>query len=91
MKQLPNELRELKGLKYLNLVGCLSLKSLPDSVSKLTNLNSLKIGGCEMVVKEPENICKLQALTHLHIVNLAELFPLLSCLHEFQKLGRLTM
>ena len=44
-----------------------------------------------MVMKGPENLSKCPAITRLHVVNLADPYPLLSCLHELDQLSRLTM
>ncbi|CAN6567285.1 unnamed protein product [Malus baccata var. baccata] len=61
---LPNCLRKMKHLRYLDL-SLNPMKRLPDWIVELLNLETLDLTGCRKLVELPRNIKKMINLRHL--------------------------
>ncbi len=61
IQSLPDTIRKLQSLRFLNLRNCISLKELPDSLFELKNLRRLNLFGTPVQVSEA-NLDKLPNL-----------------------------
>ncbi|KAK2639514.1 hypothetical protein Ddye_027309 [Dipteronia dyeriana] len=65
--ELPNSIKALKLLRYLNLSGS-KIRSLPESVGSMCNLQTLLLRDCHTLLKLPSNMGNLINLRHLDII-----------------------
>ncbi|PRQ50543.1 putative transcription factor CSD family [Rosa chinensis] len=67
IKELPQQIGELKLLRHLDLSYNFDLEELPNTVGDLCNLQTLRINNCWKLEKLPDTMRKLINLKHLHI------------------------
>ncbi|CAL2235933.1 unnamed protein product [Prunus armeniaca] len=67
IKELPEEIGELKHLRHIDLSFNCILEKLPDSICGLYNLSTLRLTWCSKLKKLPENIGNLINLKHLYV------------------------
>ncbi|CAB4297982.1 unnamed protein product [Prunus armeniaca] len=84
IKELPEEIGELKHLRHIDLSFNCILEKLPDTICGLYNLSTLRLVWCSELKKLPENMGNLINLKHLYVL-------LCGRLASFPKgIGRLT-
>ena len=69
LKEIPENIGNLKNLTSLLIRDCDSLEKIPESIGNLKNLTSLLICRCENLKKIPESIGNLENLTTLRILD----------------------
>ncbi|CAL8107100.1 unnamed protein product [Prunus armeniaca] len=67
IKELPEEIGELKHLKHIDLSFNHALEKLPDTICGLYNLSTLRLVMCSELKKLPENMGNLINLKHLYV------------------------
>lgn len=64
---LPESIRQLSGLTYLNLRWCIQLTELPEWIGELSALTHLDLGWCSNLTALPESIENLNKLVYLNL------------------------
>ncbi|XP_016647599.1 PREDICTED: putative disease resistance protein RGA3 isoform X2 [Prunus mume] len=67
IKELPEEIGELKHLRHIDLSYNSYLEKLPDTICGLYNLSTLRLMMCSELKKLPENMGNLINLKHLYV------------------------
>ncbi|XP_016667236.2 putative disease resistance protein RGA1 [Gossypium hirsutum] len=67
LEQLPNNIRYLKQLRFLNLSYNGNIKGLPNSICNLKSLQTLNLGGCRGSEELPKDIRYLISLRELRV------------------------
>ena len=67
IKTIPNSIKKLKHLRYLDLSENFDIEMLPNSIVKLYNLQTLKLFECKRLKELPRDINKLVNLRFLEI------------------------
>ncbi|XP_068312906.1 putative disease resistance protein RGA3 isoform X2 [Pyrus communis] len=73
IEELPEEIRELVHLRFIDLSENYDLKKLPSGVCNLYNLQTLRLERCGQLESLPQGMGKLINLKHLHVVGCYEL------------------
>jgi hypothetical protein len=73
LKELPEELCQLKFIQRLDLSCCTAFERLPHRFMELVSLRYLNLEKCENIVKLPEGFGKLSSLQELYLNSCAKL------------------